>query len=100
MSSVSREGLYIMVAVSLFASCSASDKLDRIERKMNDWPNVVVTPVEPRNTNEPNQYPGIVQTQIEIPDYCLTEYQYPRSQEQTRRCFEHLIEELREISND
>ena len=95
-SHTARGGLYIMVAVSMFASCNASDKLDRLERKVNEWPSVVVTPVEPRP--EP-PYSGIVQTHIEIPDYCLNEYQYPRSQSQSRKCFEFLVEELQGLTD-
>lgn len=80
MNYVERPGLYIMVIVTMFASCNASDKLDRLERELDREPVPIVMPA------------------IALPDFCLREYQYPRKDEEARKCFELLVEEIQGYS--
>lgn len=76
-----RTGLYIMVIITMFASCSNSDDLAHIRNDIHDL-------------QEGKEPIPIVMPAIALPDFCLREYQYPRSDEQARKCFELLVEEI------
>ncbi len=86
MKHVDHTGLYIMVFIAMIASCENKEDIHDLKvmthELLGDHAIQLDEPVE------------IVQQEFPLPDFCLEEYRYPRSDDQARKCFELLVEEI------